>query len=342
MNIIGLLDGYEWIKWILFLTLFASLAIIMYRGVPTPVNQKISWSPKVSYSTYIPFPLNSPLFPYFISRFYFRAKVEEIDDLPPRQNRPQSPRDPPQAKERLQNQNFCFRSVAGDPGVPAMLPMREQLIEKMREERAKEIAQKAARKAMNTGASMDMEDRSWCRTGHWRGKNGPSRSSSSIRFRFLRHPALPESAEFADATQNIDSSRRAFYREFKEVFETADVLLMVLDARDPQGVVFARLKSKSWRLGVRNALSWCSTRLIWCQGIMSRAGSAWFNGSFPVSLSRHPPRRAAPTSVIPPRLPVLRRTELTGFSSCSRITRGPGIWAKVACPRRGHRVPERR
>lgn len=122
-----------------------------------------------------------------------------------------------------------------DPGVPAMLPMREQLIEKMREERAKEIAQKAARKAMNTGASMDMED-----------EVDAEPATEEERMARLAHQAqsasdsfvtavAPESAEFADATQNIDSSRRAFYREFKEVFETADVLLMVLDARDPQG-----------------------------------------------------------------------------------------------------------
>ena len=117
-----------------------------------------------------------------------------------------------------------------DPGVPAMMPMRDQMIEKMKEERAKEIAQKAARKAMNFGG-MEVEEIE-------------SPATEEERMALLAHQAQAASdsftvpdvtVEFTDATQNIDSSRRAFYREFKEVFECADVILMVLDARDPQG-----------------------------------------------------------------------------------------------------------
>jgi ribosome biogenesis GTPase A len=35
------------------------------------------------------------------------------------------------------------------------------------------------------------------------------------------------------AMRSIESNRRAFYRQLKKVVEKADVILVVLDARDP-------------------------------------------------------------------------------------------------------------
>lgn len=142
-----------------------------------------------------------------------------------------------QRKEAKKGNGGVFKRRK-DPGVPAMIPMREQLLEKMREERAKELAQKAARKAMHFGGSAaadaasdeDMEDGEPLTEEARLALMAQSAQNASESF----EPA-PEASEFADASLNIDSSRRAFYREFKEVFENSDVILMVLDARDPQG-----------------------------------------------------------------------------------------------------------
>lgn len=120
--------------------------------------------------------------------------------------------------------------------MPSMIPMREQLVEKMREERAKELAQKAARKAMHFGQQADVDmDESINDDEPQTEEERLARMLKTAENASESYAPAPEAAEFADATFNIDASRRAFYREFKEVFETADVVLMVLDARDPQG-----------------------------------------------------------------------------------------------------------
>lgn len=138
-----------------------------------------------------------------------------------------------QRKDSKTAKNTNVSKRRKDPGVPAMIPMRAQLIEKMREERAKELAQKAARRAMHNNINaMQVEEEE---------EEEQEESLESLAQSALEANATFQGeeeegpCEFSEASSNIDSSRRAFYREFKLVVESADVILMVLDARDPQG-----------------------------------------------------------------------------------------------------------
>lgn len=104
-----------------------------------------------------------------------------------------------------------------DPGIPSMLPGKEEFVQRMREEREKEKHQRQMAAERN-----DM---------HRMVQQAAERASAHGGVQ-----AEAEAAEPAEAAGRFyDSSKRSFYREFKSVVENADVILQVLDARDPMG-----------------------------------------------------------------------------------------------------------
>lgn len=104
-----------------------------------------------------------------------------------------------------------------DPGIPSAFPQKSEFVKQMQEEREKEKLQRKLAIARNDMNSLAMQ--------------AASRASAHAQ----PSPSASGDAHEAEQGRFFDSSKRAFYREFKQVVDNADVIITVLDARDPLG-----------------------------------------------------------------------------------------------------------
>ena len=123
-----------------------------------------------------------------------------------------------------------------DPGIPSTLPFRDELMkeieyehEKKEKKETERLEAKKQRRAENKRIVKEMID------------NGqPAPSLEQLRaladrkeqnYEEKKEAKIAEELEREDYDQ--DSSRRAYYKEFVKVVELSDVVIQVLDARDP-------------------------------------------------------------------------------------------------------------
>ncbi|GFR43831.1 hypothetical protein Agub_g4952, partial [Astrephomene gubernaculifera] len=138
-------------------------------------------------------------------------------------------------EERKAAKSGKKKKVVKDPGLPSQWPYKEELVKEFAFLRAKALAdekrkkeeRKLARQAQDA-AAMDVE--------------GGGDPGSLLALARLQAAAAGKQADFesrkrARLTEEFnsdqDNSRKAFYREFRRVVESSDVIIQVLDARDP-------------------------------------------------------------------------------------------------------------
>ena len=137
-----------------------------------------------------------------------------------------------------------------DPGIPNLHPFKEELL---RKEEARRVAAAEAHEAERNRRKAEKQ----------RAKEGGAAAAGSGGLAALMASAQKRGAEFDMLEKDMASpemgelsegSRKAYYREFRKVVDAADVLLEVLDARDPLGCRCASLERQILAAGADKRL----------------------------------------------------------------------------------------
>ncbi|KAI9597839.1 guanine nucleotide-binding protein-like 3 [Syncephalis fuscata] len=120
------------------------------------------------------------------------------------------------------------KKIKKDPGIPNLWPYKEKLLSQIEEtkrqaEKDKTRAKKLRLQQKQQGNSLQALAKSAAQRG--KAFVGENDEAGLNGVRDLQESAITTK----------DNSRRAYYREFRKVVEAADVILEVLDARDPLG-----------------------------------------------------------------------------------------------------------
>ncbi|KAM1212321.1 hypothetical protein ACFX2G_003961 [Malus domestica] len=115
---------------------------------------------------------------------------------------------------------FKNKKVEKDPGIPNDWPFKEQELKALEVRRAKYIEEEEQKKAARKERAKKRK------MGIVEDEDAPSSEE------LAEERSIDESTGFGN---NRDSSDRAFYKELVKVIEASDVILEVLDARDPLG-----------------------------------------------------------------------------------------------------------
>ncbi|KAJ3415210.1 Guanine nucleotide-binding protein-like 3 [Chytridiales sp. JEL 0842] len=120
--------------------------------------------------------------------------------------------------------NPIKKKLKKDPGIPSLFPYKEKLLHQIEETKKKAAEEKLqAKKAKSDQQSLvDIVKNAARRTATFEAAMGVD-------------SGMPGTMLELAASGKRDNSRKAYYREFRKVVEAADVILEVLDARDPLG-----------------------------------------------------------------------------------------------------------
>ncbi|KAF6024721.1 GNL3 [Bugula neritina] len=123
-----------------------------------------------------------------------------------------------------------------DPGVPNSLPFKDEILKEAKRRRELKEQLKEENKQKRKDARAQLKEAK--RTGNVAPQSladmVKSAESKAAEFESNEEFVLAEKSKFGSG-KAVESSLKAYYKEFRKVVEAADVILEVLDARDPIG-----------------------------------------------------------------------------------------------------------
>jgi len=127
-------------------------------------------------------------------------------------------------KKRKEDKLNANKKKTKDPGIPNMYPFKEQLLKQIQEKKEKDAEEKAKRKEQKVKQATrkrKLQDLQ---------KDAEKRARM---FEKRQETGIIDSKAFTK--RPLEDSKKSFYKEFKKVVEESDVVIQVLDARDPLG-----------------------------------------------------------------------------------------------------------
>mmetsp|Transcript_22486 Transcript_22486/g.62374 ORF Transcript_22486/g.62374 Transcript_22486/m.62374 type:complete len:603 (-) Transcript_22486:260-2068(-) len=138
-----------------------------------------------------------------------------------------------EAKKKGTSKAAKKRAIMKDPGIPKQWPFKDQLIQEMQQKRLSILAEEQRRKEEKKAARVEK------RKADEEMETEAADAGVTIEQYRATIDAQQEQyeakkrAKIAGDSADMDGSKRAFYKEFVKVVEAADVVIQVLDARDP-------------------------------------------------------------------------------------------------------------
>lgn len=120
-----------------------------------------------------------------------------------------------------------------DPGVPNLFPLKEKVLREMEQSRQNLQTERQRRRELSQQnhvdpLEMDVEDSGMARL---------AQLAEDRNMEFEQGDVMTDDDSFDEMEESTkkDTSRKTYNKEFKKVIEQADIVLYVLDSRDPEG-----------------------------------------------------------------------------------------------------------
>ena len=157
-----------------------------------------------------------------------RAKVEKAISNASKKSRKQAKQNP-QSRLKLKK----------DPGIPNLFPFKDKVLKEIEQGRQSLEQEKQRKRDLlrqrQDGVSMEIEESGIARL---------AQLAEERDMEFEQDDEMIIDHDFdVELSTKKDTSRKAYNKEFKKVVEQADVVLYILDARDPEGTRSKEIES---------------------------------------------------------------------------------------------------